>query len=114
MHTEEPQLNIAIFASGSGSNAEAILQSIKSGQLKACVPLIISDKPQAGVLDRARSHSIEGHALSPSSFETTEIYLDALYALFAEHATVTGSAFEKSVGRPRWMIRSIARFGPAR
>ena len=34
-------------------------------------------------------------------------------ALSAEQATVTGRAFEKSVGRPRWIKRSITRRGPA-
>ena len=34
-------------------------------------------------------------------------------ALLALAATVTGRAFEKSVGRPRWMTSSVPRLGPA-
>jgi len=34
-------------------------------------------------------------------------------ALSALHAIVHGSAFEKSVGRPRWIRRSIALREPA-
>ena len=85
MNTEQPELNIAIFASGGGSNAEAILQSIEAGQLNARVSLIVSDRDQAGVLDRARNHNIAGQTLSPPSFPSIEAYLTTLYNVLDQY-----------------------------
>lgn len=86
MNSEQPEMNIAIFASGGGSNAGAILQAIRAGQLRARVSLIITDKAQAGVLDRARNHHIESHILPPASFSSPDAYLEALFKLFDDHA----------------------------
>ena len=50
--------NIVIFASGNGSNFEAIIQSIESNQLSAnCVGCIV-DKENAYVIERAKNHNI--------------------------------------------------------
>ncbi len=51
-------LNIAIFASGGGSNAEAIIGHLKD-HAELSVRLIVSNRKNAGVLDRADRHSIE-------------------------------------------------------
>jgi len=49
---------IVIFASGNGSNFEAIIQSIESNQLSAnCVGCIV-DKENACVIERAKNHNI--------------------------------------------------------
>ena len=47
-------LELAILASGSGSNAQAIIDRVASGALDARIRVIISNNPGAGVLDRAR------------------------------------------------------------
>ena len=50
--------NIVIFASGNGSNFEAIIQSIESNQLSAnCVGCVV-DKENAFVIERAKNHNI--------------------------------------------------------
>ncbi len=51
-------LNIAIFASGGGSNAEAIIRHLKD-HAELSVRLIVSNRKNAGVLDRADRHNIE-------------------------------------------------------
>jgi len=48
---------ICIFASGTGSNAEKIIAHFAESDL-ARVVLVVSDKPDAGVLDVARNASI--------------------------------------------------------
>lgn len=50
--------NIAIFASGSGSNAENIIRYFKGSKLVSKV-LILTDNPKAFVLERAKRLSIE-------------------------------------------------------
>ncbi|MDR0511371.1 MAG: phosphoribosylglycinamide formyltransferase [Rikenellaceae bacterium] len=51
--------NIAVFASGSGSNAENIARYFQDSTL-ARVTLVVSDNPSAFVLERARNLGIEG------------------------------------------------------
>ena len=59
--------NIAIFASGGGSNAEQIIQHFKKSTVgKVC--LIVSNKPNAGVLERAKNHNIPVHILNRDNF----------------------------------------------
>ncbi|MEB3173719.1 MAG: phosphoribosylglycinamide formyltransferase [Cyanobacteriota bacterium] len=50
----QPQLlSLGVLASGSGSNLEAIAQSIRDGGLKAQIQVLIYNQPGAGVKDRA-------------------------------------------------------------
>lgn len=51
-------LKIAVLVSGRGSNLQAIIDSIGSGELQAGIVCVISDKPDAAGLDRARKHGI--------------------------------------------------------
>ncbi|MDE7160051.1 MAG: phosphoribosylglycinamide formyltransferase [Muribaculaceae bacterium] len=46
--------NLAVFASGSGSNFEAIARSCADGRLDARVVVCVCDRPGAGVVERAR------------------------------------------------------------
>jgi len=46
--------NIAIFASGSGSNFEAIASACINGEINANVALLVCNKPQAYVIQRAK------------------------------------------------------------
>ena len=48
-------LKIAIIASGSGTNAQAMFDCIRQGLLDAEVRLVISNRPGAKVLERARA-----------------------------------------------------------
>lgn len=48
---------LAILASGSGSNAEQIIQQVRDDQSME-VACVISNRPEAGVLERARKHGI--------------------------------------------------------
>ena len=50
--------NIAILASGSGSNAEAIFNFFTNSKL-AQVKIVVSNNKDAGVLKRAKNHEIE-------------------------------------------------------
>ena len=55
-----PMKNLAILASGSGSNAEAIALHFR-GHSGVRVALILCNKAGAGVFDRALRHSICTH-----------------------------------------------------
>lgn len=51
--------NIAVFASGRGTNFSAIIQAVKKGKLKANLSLLVCDNPQAGAIQRARRAGIK-------------------------------------------------------
>ncbi len=69
--------SIAIFASGSGSNAEQIIQHFTDHPL-AKVTLILSNKAEAYVLTRAKKHKIEGRYLSNAEFKDPDYLLPLL------------------------------------
>ena len=70
-------MNIAIFASGSGSNAENIAHYFK-GNRDVNVSLIVSNKKDAYVHERAKRLCIESVFFQKSDFETTNKVLDYL------------------------------------
>ncbi|WP_100406199.1 phosphoribosylglycinamide formyltransferase [Bacillus solitudinis] len=63
-------MKVAIFASGSGTNAQAIIEAVLQGTLDIEVGLIVSDKPQARVLERAAKYNIPTFAFTPKNFSS--------------------------------------------
>lgn len=59
--------NIAIFASGEGTNAQRIIDYFKNSE-KIRVALVVSNKETANVLNRAKAASIETYLLSKADF----------------------------------------------
>lgn len=45
--------NIAVLASGNGSNFQAIVEAVKRGKIKANLKLLVSDNPEVYCLERA-------------------------------------------------------------
>lgn len=61
-------MKIAIFASGSGTNFEALAQACADGRLNAKVVLMVCDKPGALVIERAQRFGIETFVFSPKDY----------------------------------------------
>lgn len=70
-------INIAIFASGSGSNAENIIRYFE-GNDNICVKLIVSNKADAYVHVRADKLGVKSVTFSRVDFESNEKVLDFL------------------------------------
>jgi len=51
-------VNLAIFASGRGSNFSAILRAVKEGRIKVDLKILFCDQPQAKVIRRAQSAGV--------------------------------------------------------
>lgn len=68
------RLKIAVLASGSGSNLQAIIDEIKSGFLPVELVLVLSDKPQAYALQRAEASGVPTKVLLPADFASREDY----------------------------------------
>ncbi|MFJ5771811.1 phosphoribosylglycinamide formyltransferase [Psychrobacillus sp. NPDC093180] len=64
----------AVFASGSGSNFQAIHDAVEAGHLSGTIALVVTDKPDAFVVERARIAGIETLAIKPSSFSSKAAY----------------------------------------
>lgn len=69
--------NIALFASGGGSNARKIIEHFK-GSSVARVALVVSNKPNAGVLAIAAEHGIPTQIIDRQGFYETEGILEVL------------------------------------
>jgi phosphoribosylglycinamide formyltransferase-1 len=80
-------MNIAVFASGRGSNFQAILQAIDAGILPAQVVLLISNNAVAGAMEIARAHHIPLQHLSQKMFSSEEALADATLEVLERHQT---------------------------
>jgi len=65
---------IAIFASGEGSNFEAIVAACERGELDARVTLMVCDRPGARVVGRAAAHGVESFVFAPKTYASKAEY----------------------------------------
>ncbi len=76
------KVNVAIFASGAGSNADKIIEHLHQGDIRdrnAVVKLIICNKPGAGVLEVARRNGIESLIIDRDRFFNGDHYLPVFH-----------------------------------
>lgn len=76
--------NIAVFASGSGTNFEAIAQACADGRLDARVALMVCDKPGAPVIARAERFGIESFVFSPKEWSSKAAFESEIVRLLRE------------------------------
>ena len=69
---------VAIFASGSGSNFQVIVDTAQSGDLHAEIVAIVTDQPQAYVVERATAAGVSVIALTPKDFPSKAEYEAAI------------------------------------
>ena len=65
-------INIAVLVSGSGTNLQAIIDSINKGYIPARIAFVLSDKKKAFALERAKKAGIETITLDKSDYKTRE------------------------------------------
>ena len=65
-------MNIAVFASGKGSNLQAIIDAVKKGEIKANLALVVSDQPDAYALVRAKEAGIKHVLVERKNFQSRE------------------------------------------
>ena len=69
---------IAVFASGHGTNFEAIDDNIKKGYLDASIELLVVDQKKAEVIDKAKERGVETLVLSPKDFSSKKEYEECI------------------------------------
>ncbi|EIT84891.1 phosphoribosylglycinamide formyltransferase [Fictibacillus macauensis ZFHKF-1] len=78
--------NIAIFASGSGSNFQALLRAIEKQRLQANPVLLVCDSPHALVIDRAKAAGVDCFVFSPKAYSSKAMFeKDILLQLQEKH-----------------------------
>lgn len=66
--------NIAVFASGNGSNFEAIQQAIIEKRLDAEIAVLVTDRPDCYAVERAKNHHIEVFSFLAKNYSSKEAY----------------------------------------
>lgn len=74
-------LNVAVLASGNGSNLQALIDAQTLGIFKGKIVLVFSNRKKAYALERARQAGIEALHLSIKDFNSAEAFDEALVAI---------------------------------
>lgn len=76
---------LALFGSGRGSNGEAIYKAIEDGYIDGEIVLIMSDRPNVGIVDKGRAWHIPVHVVDPANYGTEEAWTQAMLDLLQEY-----------------------------
>ena len=71
---------VAVFASGRGSNFQAILKKIHQGYIDATIGLCVTNNPNAGVIDIAKENNIPVGLFVPREYPDANAFNDAILA----------------------------------
>lgn len=95
-------LNIAIFASGNGSNFEAIVSACREGTIHALPALCVCDLPGAPVIERAQRLGIPLAMVSPRDFPDKSAFENHILSLLAEYGIdlICLAGYMRIVGAP--------------
>ncbi len=78
-------LQLGVFASGRGSNFEAILKAIDEGQLHAGVKLLLSNNADAGALETAKKGGIPAVVLNRKMFDCRNAFIRQMISVLKFH-----------------------------
>lgn len=76
---------LGILASGRGSNLQSIMDAIDKGRMQAAVGVVITDKPEAKALERARLAGIPAVCVDRKKCASKEAFEQALVAQLRAH-----------------------------
>ncbi|MEH7107753.1 MULTISPECIES: phosphoribosylglycinamide formyltransferase [Bacillaceae] len=76
---------IAVFASGSGSNFQAIVDAVHNGKLSAQLTLLVCDKPGAYVIERAKGTGIPFFVFNPKDYHSKHDFEQEIVSLLKEN-----------------------------
>ncbi|MGE3509327.1 MAG: phosphoribosylglycinamide formyltransferase [Vicinamibacterales bacterium] len=93
---------LGVLISGRGSNLQAIIAAIAAGQLKAAIAVVVSNRPDAAGLERARSAGLETVVVSPREYPDRVAYDRALVDALQRHGVelVCLAGYMRLVGAP--------------
>lgn len=71
---------IAVFASGSGTNFQALADAVADGGLQVRIGLLVCDKPNAQVVERAEKAGVPRFVFAPKEYSSKEEYEQQILA----------------------------------
>ncbi|MFP4164415.1 MAG: phosphoribosylglycinamide formyltransferase [Chitinispirillaceae bacterium] len=77
-------LRCAVFASGGGSNFQALLDRKKAGDLHADFVLMVGNNSKAGAFEKARENGIPVKHIAPSHFPDISSYVKTMFEILKE------------------------------
>lgn len=81
----EKSINIAIFASGNGSNFQVLAEKIQAGEIPAQLGFVFSDQQEAYVLKRAKHLGVLAFSFALKEFVSKEAYEVKLVELLKQY-----------------------------
>lgn len=80
---------LALFGSGRGSNGKAIYKAIEDGYIDGEIVLIMSDRPNVGIVDKGRAWQIPVYVIEPTMYAQKEDWSQAMLDVLSTY-TVDG------------------------
>ena len=77
---------LALFGSGRGSNGEAIYKAIEAGHIEGEIVLIISDRPNVGIVEKGYTWQIPVYIIDPTVYAQKEEWAQAMLDVLASYA----------------------------
>lgn len=78
-------LRIAVLLSGTGRSLENLQQEITAGRLRADIAVVVSSKPEAYGLVRAKAHGLDAVAVSRREYADLEAFNAAINAVLVPY-----------------------------
>ncbi|NOT44817.1 MAG: phosphoribosylglycinamide formyltransferase [Acidobacteria bacterium] len=93
---------LGVLVSGRGSNLQALIDAVRGGRLEAEIAIVVSNRPAAYALERARAHGIEAVALDHRQYASRDDYDRELARLLGSRGVglVCLAGFMRLVGQP--------------
>jgi len=93
---------LGVLISGRGSNLQSIIDAIAANQLDASIAVVVSSRPDAPGLQRARDAGLDARSMNPRDWANRAAYDRALADLLEDRgvALVCLAGFMRLVGAP--------------
>ncbi len=76
---------IAVFASGFGSNFQAIIEAVQNNILNAEIALLVSDNPSSKAVERANANGIDAFAFCAKKYANKAEYEESILSELQKH-----------------------------
>lgn len=80
-----PRKRVAVLVSGRGSNMSALIEAAKAPDYPARIALVLSNRPEAGALEKARAEGIAAETVDHKAFPDRESFERALQERLEAH-----------------------------
>lgn len=93
---------LGVLISGRGSNLQSIIDATRRGELEASIAVVVSNRPDAAGLLRAREAGLQAVCLQQRDFDSRDAYDAAVADVLKAHAVelVCLAGFMRMVGQP--------------